>query len=504
MLERELKLYVPTAQHAAVTQLMALIKNQSSQRLAAHYFDTAERELARQQVALRLRLEGEQWVQTLKLRAQDELSVIEFNHPRPEPILDLRLYHGTVAEPLFAALSNPLETRYQTEVLRTTAVLNHQGSDIEIAWDVGHIQAKNHTLPISEVEFELKSGAMEAIFELGAQWLEALPLIIELRSKSERGDALYENTSADCAPLTGAAAALAIASQPYRLGQIPAVTKIELSPLYHQSSQRFLTQIIRNAAFLAGIDEIQASEALQADYLTLMRVGMRRLRSCRQLFKPWLRKSEKKHAKLLLKHYRKFGHWRDKDMLWLELQPKIIAAGLPAAKKLAPPKRRNRNPRLLAAHPNFQLLLLDNLKCLVLGQGLKKQTARLENNACLVQRLEHSWTNIQTLCAQFERLAPVDRHGLRNQIKRLRYNLEALGYDETTKLYVYLAKAQDHLGGLCDAYVAQDWYTEQAATTKQKQFALDWLQQKITKYEIKCKKTLDSLQAQRLILSHSD
>ena len=502
MLERELKLYVPTAHHAAVNQLMALIKNQPPQRLAAHYFDTAERDLARQQVALRLRLEGDQWVQTLKLRAQDELSVIELNHPRPEPILDLNLYQGTVAETVFATLNTPLETRYQTEVLRTTAVVNHQGSDIEIAWDIGHIQAKNHTLPISEVEFELKSGNMEAIFQLGAQWLAELPLIIELRSKSERGDALYENTSADSPPLNGAAAALAIAGQPYRLGQAPAVSTIALGPLYHQSSQRFLTQIIRNAAFLAGVDEIQASESLQADYLTLMRVGMRRLRSCRQLFKPWLRKSEKKHAKLLLKHYRKFGHWRDKDMLWFELQPKIIAAGLPAAQKLAPPKRAKRSPRVLAARPAFQLLLLDNLKCLVLGQGLKKNATQLENNARLRQRLEQSWASIQALCTQFETLDPVDRHNLRNQIKRLRYNLEALGYDETTKLYVFLAKAQDHLGGLCDAYVAQDWYTDQAATTKQKQFALDWLQQKINKHEIKCKKTLDSLRAQRLILCH--
>ncbi|GGE63448.1 CHAD domain-containing protein [Paenalcaligenes hominis] len=504
MLERELKLYVPTAQQAAVNQLMTLIKNQAPERLAARYFDTPQRDLARQHAALRLRREGEQWVQTLKLRAQDELSVIEFNHVRPEPVLDLNLYHGTAAEALFVALTTPLDLRYQTEVLRTTALVNHQGSTIEIAWDVGQIQAKNHSLPISEVEFELKSGDVKAIFQLGAQWLKVLPLLIELRSKSERGDALYENTSFDMPSLSGAEAARAIAGQPYRLGQTPTVSQIELSPLYHQSSQRFLAQIIRNAAFLAGVDEIHVSETLQADYLTLMRVGMRRLRSCRQLFQPWLRKSEKKHATLLLKHYRKFGRWRDKDMLWLELQPKIIAAGLPAAKKLAPPKRVKRNPRRLAADSAFQLLLLDNLKCLVLEKGLKKQAIKPENNARLARRLEQSWTGIQTLCTQFESLEPVDHHYLRNQIKRLRYNLEALGYDESTKLYVYLAKAQDHLGDLCDAYVAQDWYSEQAATPEQKQFALDWLQKKIHKYQAKCKKTLHSLQAQRLKLQQEN
>ncbi len=500
MLERELKLYVPTAHQATVAQVMALIQNQPAISLAAHYFDTPQRDLARQQAALRLRLEGQQWVQTLKLRADDELSVLEFNHLRPEPSLDLSLYQGTAAQSLIQSLQSPLVTRYQTEVLRTTAIVQHNTAEIEIAWDVGHIKAQQHSLPISEVEFELKSGPMTAVFDIGQQWLQQLPLLIELRSKSERGDALYELASQHPHSLHGTDAALALAAQPYRLGVAPLSAHIDLAPLYHQASQRFLTQIIRNAAFLAGIDSIQAPNDLQASYLTLMRVGLRRLRSCRQLFKPWLSPLEKEHAEHLLEQYRKFGRWRDKDMLWLELQPKLIAAGLPSAKKLAPPKRIGRHPRSLAASQSYQLLLLDNLKNLVLERGLIDSAQDPEQAQRLVYRLQRNWLRIIALSKHFDSLEPEKRHYLRNQIKRLRYNLEALGYDENEPLYMHLAKAQDHLGHLCDAYVAQSWYQTQAATSTQKQFALDWLNKKIDKYDLKSKKTLGLLQAQRLDL----
>lgn len=500
MLERELKLHVPAAHQAAVSQAMALMQKQASFTLAARYFDTPQRDLARQQAALRLRLEGEEWVQTLKLRAQDELSVIEFNHLRPAPSLDLSLYNGTVAEELIQSLSQPLSLRYQTQVVRTTAVVQYAQSEIEIAWDVGQIKANQHTLPISEVEFELKTGTVDAVFDLGAQWLKHLPLIIELRSKSERGDGLYELSTQRSEPLHGATAALALADQPFRLGQAQPTEITKLSPLYHQAAQRFLTQIIRNAAFLGGIDEIQAPNDLQAQYLTLMRVGMRRLRSCRQLFKPWLTPLEKAHTEQLLEHYKKFGRWRDNDMLWLELQPKLVAAGLPAAKKLEPPKGARRNPRLLAANQAYQLLLLENLRNLVLGQGLINKADAPEQTQRLVYRLNRTWIRIQALIDSFEELTPQQRHYLRNQIKRLRYNLEALGYEEASPLYLYLAKAQDQLGHLCDAYVAKNWYQTQAVNSTQKQFALDWLKKKIEKYDLKSKKTLSLLQSQRLNL----
>lgn len=503
MQERELKLYIPSSQQAAVIEALQLIQNRPSMRLAAQYFDTAKRDLARQGAALRLRLEDNQWVQTLKMRGDDELSHLEYNHPRPNAILDLSLYDDTPAAVLFKDIANDLGIRYQTEVQRTTAVLQQGDADksteIELALDLGVIKAKDSELPISEIEFELKKGQLEEVFNLALRWLQRFELIIELRTKSERGDALYEYAVAHTVSCKGAAAALAIAQQPYRIPPNTAPFTPELKEAYLKGSSAFLSQVIRNAAFIAGIDEIKAPENLQASYLMLMRVGMRRLRSCRQLFKPWLTASELHLAKSLQKYYKHFGLWRDKDMLWLELQPKLIAAGLPAAKKLNVPKKEQASPKTCAGSAEYQSLLLCSLANLVLKNALAENTTdTVSAQKQLETRLEKWLDRIKKRGSIFKELTPSAQHSLRNQIKRLRYNLEILGYATDDPLYLILSKAQHQLGHLCDAYVAHDWYERHATNQAQKQFAYTWLEEKIQKSKVKSAKTLILLQQQNL------
>lgn len=505
MQERELKLHIPLSQQTAVVKALELIKNRPPMRLAAQYFDTAQRALARQNAALRLRLEGDQWVQTLKMRGDDELSHIEYNHPRPEALLDLQLYDNTPAAALFKNIDidKDLEVRYQTDVQRTTAILKlgnlTNSTEIELALDLGFIKAKNNELPISEIEFELKSGDMAEVFHLARVWLQRFELIIELRTKSERGDALYEYAAENQVVCKGAAAALAIAQQPYRIPSNTIPFQSELTEAYTQGASSFLSQVIRNAAFLAGIDDIQAAEDLQASYLMLMRVGIRRLRSCRQLFRPWLTDSELHLAKDLQKHYKHFGLWRDKDMLWLELQPKLIAAGLPAAKKLNPPKRKKTSPQSLAASVEYQNLLLQSLANLVLKQALSENTSdAASSQKPLEDRLEKWLARIKKQSLRFNELNPSAQHRLRNQIKRLRYNLEVIGYTIDDPLYQALSKAQNQLGDLCDAYVAHDWYQKHAVNSTQQLFAYQWLEKRIEKSKTKSKKTLAQLQDQHL------
>lgn len=499
MLERELKLYIPPNQRIALTDAIHLIASQPPIHLAAHYFDTPLRCLARQFAALRLRLEGTQWVQTLKMRGTDELSKLEYNHLRPGPSLDLSVYQNTAAAALFEQLAAPLEVRYQTDVQRTIAVIKQDQSEIEIALDFGVIKAKGSELPINEIEFELKTGHMTDVFTAASKWLKRFALIIELRSKSERGDTLYEYMLHQPRPLKGASAALALAQQPYRPDPIGESHEALVSHLYMTGANVFLGQVIRNATFLAGVDEIVAPKDLQASYLTLLRVGLRRLRSCRQLFKPWLTSSELALDQELREHYKEFGLWRDKDMFWLELQPKLVAAGLPAAKKLEPPKSKTSSAQALAASTEFQLVLLTSLANLVLLQALNPSAYQPDlPQAQLSSRLANWLSRIQKLCAQFGLLSPSEQHDLRNQIKRLRYNLEIVGYSTDDALYALLDKAQDQLGDLCDIYVVQDWYEENAVNKAQRAFANEWLNQKIAKYSAKSKKTLALLQDQRL------
>lgn len=64
--------------------------------LKAKYFDTPDKLLSQHGVALRLRLEGEHWVQTLKAAGKSHLHRFEHNHDfgisEHAPALDLTIY----------------------------------------------------------------------------------------------------------------------------------------------------------------------------------------------------------------------------------------------------------------------------------------------------------------------------------------------------------------------------------------------------------------------------
>src|SRR5688572_15834734 len=76
--ELELKLQVPSD---ALPSLRAALRahGAKTQRLRAHYFDTANARLARAHVALRLRLEGRHWIQTVKTEGQGVAHRMEHN-----------------------------------------------------------------------------------------------------------------------------------------------------------------------------------------------------------------------------------------------------------------------------------------------------------------------------------------------------------------------------------------------------------------------------------------
>src|SRR5690606_20765716 len=144
---------------------------------------------------IRLRLEGDNWVQTLKMPGSNAVTKLELNHNRPSPVLDLSLYAGTPAQAALLKLNKPLELRYETDITRLYRRQRTRKGILEIAFDTGVIRAAELELPVSEVEFELVSGSPEAIFEVGKKWLSQYQLILDLRSKSQRGDALAQSAA---------------------------------------------------------------------------------------------------------------------------------------------------------------------------------------------------------------------------------------------------------------------------------------------------------------------
>ncbi|MCW7538755.1 CYTH domain-containing protein [Aquabacterium sp. A7-Y] len=197
MQEFELKYQVPHAEAAALEQALAAGPGAGEVRLRAVYFDTPGRWLARAHMALRLRREGEQWVQTLKAVAEDGLTRLEHNQPRAgaaAPGLDLTLHEGTPAGERLSALlreaGEPLAATYGTDIRRRTLTLESAEGRVELAFDRGEIRAGERVLPVCELELELLHGRHAAVLREAGRRVERHGLWLDVRSKAERGDRL--------------------------------------------------------------------------------------------------------------------------------------------------------------------------------------------------------------------------------------------------------------------------------------------------------------------------
>lgn len=177
------------------------------QQLHAVYFDTAKFELAKARAGLRLRRESGYWVQTLKTELGDSVrQEWTYRHPRMTAgqlpgisalgLPRTKAEQAKCAKLLNQALAEPkqLEPKFSVEVRRTTWLFRQGRSTIELALDLGRIQANNRqSAVIQEVELELKSGQAKDL------WVALKGLVahlgpgfqIEPRSKAQRGYGLW-------------------------------------------------------------------------------------------------------------------------------------------------------------------------------------------------------------------------------------------------------------------------------------------------------------------------
>lgn len=196
MTEVELKLQVPP--EAAERVRAAVMRGRwQATPLAATYADIADDRLAANAFALRLRREGERWVQTLKGRGDGLMQRLEHEVPLPatrtRPRLDPARHAGTPAGDALARLladGAPLAERYRTDIRRTHRVLKTGGATVEIAFDEGWIVAGRRRLAVCEVEFELLAGPPAALVALALRWTCRFGLRLDVRTKSERGHRL--------------------------------------------------------------------------------------------------------------------------------------------------------------------------------------------------------------------------------------------------------------------------------------------------------------------------
>ena len=215
--EIEYCLRLPTEQQNAFATHVARLFPQASsphtQDLFSIYYDTPELHLARQGLGLRLRRQGDTWVQTVKfvpattssssLDNDAEASSrglhtrVEIEHVTATQALELQhIEHAPMRDFLTSASIAPvLQPVFTTRIQRTQwHIPCPKNGMAELALDIGTIECNTHTMPVSEVEIELKQGALEALLPIVQTLQQELALSPQPYNKAERGYRLMLQT----------------------------------------------------------------------------------------------------------------------------------------------------------------------------------------------------------------------------------------------------------------------------------------------------------------------
>jgi inorganic triphosphatase YgiF len=486
--EVELKFQIPPARRAA---LRDAVKGASAQatRLRAVYFDTPDRALAAAGLALRLRDEGGQWVQTLKGRGDGVAGRLEHEVPvgaaavRAVPALDVARHAGHAAgAALRRALragggAGALAERFRTDIRRTHRRVRSGGALIEIALDEGRLEAGAARLPVHEIEFELISGPPAALAALAARWVARFGLWWDVRTKAERGERLAR--ALDRVPATRAAA--------------PAVhPRATPADAFAAVLHAGLAQVLPNAA--------EIGEGLDApEHLHQLRVGLRRLRTALRDFAAW--SPDPDAARALEAAWRepfaRLGAARDLDVVLQTLWPRMQAAGAPALPVIAPEARQD-GPRAEVTAPAFQQLLLDTLALARAPQPARDGDGALRPATARV--LRRAWRRALEGAAGFEQLGVAEQHTVRKRLKRLRYGFEFVAalYPAAAarRLQRCVAEAGETLGELNDLAMAETVF-DPGRDAPRDTWALGWLAAERERTVARAGKRLRALAAMR-------
>jgi inorganic triphosphatase YgiF len=455
--EIELKLLVPPGLLGQVREAPVIarrIKNEGATKLLETvYYDTPERILYRNGLSLRVRRNGESYLQTLKrgpmhgrpfVRGEWETPV---ESAGPDAALLPLSELGDLREKLIQDALHPI---FATKVDRRTEILELHGTVVEIAFDDGAIEAGERCEPLSEIELELKAGDPRVLYDLGTELLDIAPLRIGTQSKADRGYSLA-------------------------FGLAPSATKATALRI---SAEHTVDEII-GALLGACQHQLLANEAVaepgrDPEGVHQMRVALRRLRTTCALVRgafvsPTLQALDAE-AKWLAK---RLGAARDWDVLITETlcgPAAAFASGMVdfnALRTAAEPHRASayaaiRETLASKRYSRFHL----SLRHLIESRGWRNELASgslavlLQPAPAFAARVLTRWhRNALKRGAHFRHLHPDARHRLRVALKKLRYAVEffqaAYGDAGDPKAYLgCLEKLQDALGHANDASVA--------------------------------------------------
>ncbi len=413
----------------------------------SRYFDTAGGRLQRDGIALRVRRQGDSFVQTAKMF--DPAGHTAFRLEREDPVTGPRPCAALLRQAAGSGYADiadaDLVPAFRTMINRRVLMLEDQGrgSRVEVAIDNGFVEASGAREPLSEIELELMEGGVGDLYSLALGMHRQTPLAIEVFTKSQRGYALGGGL-----PPAWSKAGAFVLGPDTSLDDAIALT---LGRCYgHWMNNQ--------AAALDGRD---------IEGVHQMRVALRRLRAALELFAPWLGDGSQARFTADVKWIAaSLAAVRDLDVF-----SQVILAPLREAfqgdddlahlEACMENRRRKACRRLVLAlgSPRYTSVVL-TLGQWIAERGWSAGDPVLDSPAGshVGQALSEAYADVLSRGESFATLNAVARHRLRLRIKRLRYAIQFVGpaFRGTGPWLQALSDLQDALGVANDAVVAGD------------------------------------------------
>ena len=425
-------------------------KSQAETRLNSVYFDTADQDLRQAGFVLRVRDGDGRYVQTAKSAGDGLFERSEWEREVSGPKPDRAALDGT---PLADVLGKKarLKSLFTVAVERRTYEVEEGESLIEVALDHGRIEkagAGSGTLPISELELELKQGTPSDLFALSRSLVAEIHVRLGVRSKAERGYLLLD-------------------------GGLDGVRKAEPLPLGEDMTAAEAFKAIAHGCLRhMRLNEDVLLDHRDADALHQVRVAIRRLRSAFSLYGDLVVDAQSVRLRSDLKRLSEpLGRARNLDVFLAKTLPKERERhpdekGLLGLETHLEVKRTEAYADVMAMLNSdaWRRHVLDLVAWINAGPWLAddgRKAAKDRNQpaqAFASGVLEKRRRQVKKRGRNLDALSPEDRHQVRIAAKKLRYGAEFFGGLYTGKkagkrhaaFVQALSELQDCLGDLND------------------------------------------------------
>jgi inorganic triphosphatase YgiF len=362
--------------------------------------------------------------------------------------LDPKAAEKTALEPLLAdettgARIQPIVT---VRTKRHAFLVERHNSAVELVLDRTTVTANGRSARFMEIELELKSGDVRALFLTAKDVSRAAPARLSLLAKSERGYRLLE----DAPP------------KPVKSGDVTIAADTPSLDAFQIAARELLSRIVQNEELLRSAGDPEA--------LHQMRVGIRRLRTAMSLFRKLLRGRQTRAIMRKLRRYgRVLGPARDLDVLHRRLGENGPTAGSQSDLDTVEAQRSCAYATLRRKldKPRFRKALLQTAIWIEAGTWLSDSSkialrARSKPAEKVARKaLARLWSRICRDAKRIDTLSTEDRHSLRVRIKEVRYASEFFVFNSHASSrrrksqLKWLEKLQDVLGEMNDIAVRQ-------------------------------------------------